>query len=207
MVLFTFAMYIRVILKTNQYILVSCVSEVYYFNDYGTKRVVSLVVAILTLIASLTMVVIVVLLVWNQIDEDQESPDKRNKFAQLFNGVSHNVKSRLYIAFLQIRRAIFVILLVTIEPQSSILVISILVGLQVIYLGILVIIRPFELVKCNIIEIVNEMYFLTMLASLLKYNSITNWEGTPTTIYYEKFKYTDVVTIIFALLNFISKMI
>ena len=153
------------------------------------------------------MVVIVVLLAWNKIDEDQESPDKRNKFSQLFNGVSHNVKSRLYIAFLQIRRAIFVILLVTIEPQSSILVISILVGLQVIYLGILVIIRPFEQVKSNIIEIVNEMYFLTMLASLLKYNSITNWEGTPTTIYNWKFKYIDIITISFALLNLITKII
>ena len=119
----------------------------------------------------------------SDIDKNEESPDKRNKFAQLFNGISNNKKSRLYIAFLQLRRAIFVILLITIGPFSSILVISILVGVQSIYLAILIIIRPFELTICNIIEIVNELYFMTMLASLLKFNSIVSWEGTPTTIY------------------------
>ena len=130
------------------------------------------------------MIVAVILFVFilNE-DRSQESTDKRSKFAQLFNGVSSNKKSRLYVALLQLRRAIFITLLITVEPVSSIVVISILVGLQVIYLFLLMIIRPFELVKCNMIEILNEMYFLTILASLLKYNNITNWVGTPTTIY------------------------
>ena len=81
------------------------------------------------------------------INKYQESPDNRSKFAQLFIGVSKNKKSRLYVVFVQLRRAIFVILLITVEPVSSILVISILVGLQFIYLGVLIFIRPFELVK------------------------------------------------------------
>ena len=130
------------------------------------------------------MIILVILLVFIQNkDSEEESPGKRNKFAHLFNGISPNKKSRLYIAILQIRRAVFVTLLITVGPVSSTLIISILVGLQTIYILILIIIRPFELVKCNIIEIVNEMYFFTMLASLLKFNSIESWEGTPTTIY------------------------
>ena len=184
MILFTFALYIRIILKTNQYILLSWVSEIYYSNYSGAKRIFSMIIAYLTLIAWISMIIAVI---WFALTKDfnnyQESSDKRSKFAHLFNGVSQNPKSRLYVAFLQIRRAIFVILLVNIEPVSSILVICILIGLQVVYLVILVIIRPFELVKCNIIEIVNEMYFLTMLASLLKYNNVVIWEGTPTAIY------------------------
>ena len=113
----------------------------------------------------------------------EKSPDKRNKFAHFFNGVSPNTKSQLYIAILQIRRALFVTLLIFIGPISSTIIIIILAGFQSIYLLILIIIRPFELIKCNIIEIVNELYFLTMLASLLKFNSIESWKGTPTTIY------------------------
>ena len=184
MVLFTFALYIRIVLKTNQYILVSWVSEIYHFNVSETKRIISLVISFISLIVWIIIIIIIILFVIIQNkDSEEESPDKRSKFAHLFNGVSPNKKSRLYIAILQIRRAIFVTLLITVGPISSILVISILVGLQTIYLLILIIIRPFELVKCNIIEIVNEMYFFIMLASLLKFNSVESWEGTPTTIY------------------------
>ena len=184
MVLFTFALYIRIMLKTNQYILVSWISEIYHFNTSDTKRIISLVIAFITLLAWIIMIITVILFVFIQNeDSNEESPDKRSKFAHLFNGISPNKKSRLFIAILQIRRAIFVTLLITVGPVSSILVISILSGLQVIYLTILIVIRPFELAKCNLIEIVNEMYFFTLLASLLRFNSIADWEGTPTTIY------------------------
>ena len=183
MIFLTFAIYIRILLDINQFVLVSSVSEIYLCNYSGIKRIISIVIAILILIGWIAIILITFYLVLIQtINKYQESPDNRSKFAQLFNGVSKNKKSRLYVVFVQIRRAIFVVLLVTVEPVSSILVICILVGLQLIYLGVLIFIRPFELVKWNIIEITNEIYFLTMLASLFKYNSVTSWEGTPTSI-------------------------
>ena len=184
MILFTFALYIRIILKTNQYILTSWISEIYYFNYYGFKRIASIIIAFLTLMAWLVLIIATIFLaISKNIDSYPESPEKRSKFAQLFSGVSPNRKSRLYVPLLQLRRVVFVTLLITIEPVSSILVISILVGLEVVYLGLLVFIRPFEMVKCNVIEIINEMYFLTMLATILKYNTVAGWEGLPTTVY------------------------
>ena len=184
MIFFTFALYIRIILKTNQYILTSWISEIYHFNYYGSKRIASIAIAFLTLIAWIVLIIAtIVLAISKSAYSYLESPEKRSKFAQLFNGVSLNRKSRLYVPLLQLRRVIFVTLLITVGPISSILVISILVGLEVVYLGLLVFIRPFELVKCNIIEIINEMYFLTMLATLLKYNTVAGWEGLPTTVY------------------------
>ena len=183
-ILFTFALYIRTILETNQFILVSWVSEIYHFNYDGTKRIVSLAFAHLVLIAWIALIVITIFMALSKVaPKSSESKETRSKLSQLFDGVSPDKKSRLFISFLLMRRAAFVILLITVEPQSSIVVISILVGLQLIYLGILGFIRPFEMVKCNIIEIVNEMYLLVMFASLLKYNTIANWEGTPTTVY------------------------
>ena len=116
-------------------------------------------------------------------DNNEENPEKISKFAHFFDGVSPNKKSRMYIAIIQIRRAIFVILLINIAPVSTIIVLSFLVGLQIIYFTFLIIMRPYKLIKYNIIEIINEMYFFTILASLLKFNSIASWEGTPTTIY------------------------
>ena len=184
MVLFTFALYIRIILKTNQYILTSWISEIYHFDYYGSKRKASIIIAFLTLMAWLVLIIATTFLaISKNIDSYPESPEKRSKFAHLFNGVSLNRKSRLYVPLLQLRRIIFVTLLITVEPVSSILIISILVGLEVVYLGLLIFIRPFELVKWNIIEIINEMYFLTMLATILKYNTVAGWEGLPTTMY------------------------
>ena len=97
--------------------------------------------------------------------------------------MSLDKKSRLFALLLQMRRAVFVILLITVEPKSSIGVISLLVGLQIIYFVFLVAIRPYKEVNCNVTEITNELYFLVMLASLLKYNTAADWEGTPTTVY------------------------
>ena len=183
MIFLTFAIYIRNFLNINQFVLVSSISEIYIFNHLDINRIISIVIAILALIGWIAIILFTFYLVLTQaINKDQESPDNRSKFSELFIGVSKNKKSRLYVVFVQLRRTIFVILLVTVEPVSSILVISILVGLQLIYLGVLIFIRPFELVKWNIVEITNEIYFLTMLASLFRYNSVTNWERTPTTI-------------------------
>ena len=76
--------------------------------------------------------------------------------------------------------------------MSSIIVISFLVGLQFVYLVILIAIRPYKKINCNVIEITNELYFLVFLASLLKYNTAVSWEGTPTTAYILSIKYITV---------------
>ena len=183
-VFFTFALYIRIVLKINQYILISWLSEIYNFDYDGFKRTASITFAFLTLFAWIVLIIVTIYLaISKSAFSFPESPDKRSKFEQLFNGVSLNRKSRLYVPLLQLRRAIFVTLLITVEPISSILVISILIGLETVYLGLLIFIRPFELVKCNAIEIINEVYFLIMLATLLKCNTATRWEGLPTTVY------------------------
>ena len=67
-----------------------------------------------------------------------ESQDNRGKFTHLFDGVSLNKKSRLFVWLLLIRRAVFVNLLITLRPKFSIMVISFLVGFQIIYLVLLV---------------------------------------------------------------------
>ena len=184
MELFTFALYIRIILESNQFILIAWVSEMYQFNFNETKRKFSIIIAFLILIAWIALIVITILFTLsNSANKLSESQDKRSKFANLFDGLSPNKKSRMFAWLLQIRRAIFVILLIILGPKSSIIVISFLVGLQLIYLLFLASIRPYEVLIWNIIEMTNELYFLVILAFLLKYNTAADWEGTPTTVY------------------------
>ena len=184
MELFTFALYIRIILESNQFILIAWVSEMYQFNFNETKRKISIIIAFLILIAWIALIVITILITFSKdVNKLSESKDKKSKFAHLFDGLSPNKKSRLFAWLLQIRRAIFVILLIIFGPKSLIIVISVLVGLQLIYLLLLAAIRPYEVVIWNIIEMTNEFYFLIILAFLLKYNTAADWKGTPTTVY------------------------
>ena len=184
MVLFTFTLYIRTILEINQFILISWVSEINSFNFSETRRIISTTIAFLAFIGWIATIVGMILFALSKDnDKFSEAPEKRSRFANMFEGISLNIKSRLFAWLLLIRRAIFVILLITVGPKSSILVISLLVGLQLIYFVTLVAIRPYDETNCNIIEITNEMYFLVILASLLKYNTEADWEGTPTTAY------------------------
>ena len=184
MVLFTFALYIRIILQSNQFILIAWVSEIYQFNFNETKRKISIIISLLILIAWIALIVITTLFTFSKdVNKISESQDKRSKFAHLFDGLSPNKKSRLFAWLIQIRRAIFVILLIILGPKSSIIVISFLVGLQFIYLLLLAAVRPYEVVIWNVIEMTNEFYFLVLLAFLLKYNTAADWEGTPTNAY------------------------
>ena len=197
MIFLTFALYIRIILQTNQFTLISWVSEISFFNISGTKRMISTIFALFVLIVWIAIVIFTILLSFSEdAYKISESPDKRRKCDHLFDGVTLNKKSRLFVWLLLIRRAVFVILLITIEPKSSIVVISLLVGLQLIYFVFLVAIRPYREINCNAIEITNELYFLVILASLLKYNTAADWEGTPTSEYTSWLKIIDWIYIL-----------
>ena len=179
MILISFAFYIRLTMKLNQLILISSVSEIYHFNTSDSKCIISLVIAIIVLVLWILLIWAIAYLACFQ----QEYENKRNKFAQFFNGVTKEKKFKIYIVFLFIRRFIFVVILITLVPKSSVITIYVLIILQIAYMCILIIKRPYAEVKSNIIEIINEVYFITMLISLLFYNSIDRWLGTPTTAY------------------------
>ena len=171
-------------METYQFILIAWVSEIYQFDFDGIKRKISIIIAFLILILWIAIIVITILLTLSKnVYILSDSIDKRSKFDHLFNGVSLNKKSRLFIWILQIRRAVFVILLITVGPKSSIIVVSLLVGIQLIYLLLLGTIRPYKVAIWNFIEMTNEFYFLVILAFLLKYNTAADWKETPTTIY------------------------
>ena len=58
------------------------------------------------------------------------------------------------------RRLLFVCLLVLLEVLPTVATLSVLVTLQVVYMGILIIIRPFQELKATLIELINECFFL-----------------------------------------------
>ena len=176
----TLGWYIRYIFETNQYILISCINEIYHINISEPKNIISLVFAILTICACFGIILWVSLLSFSSYEV---SKDTHSYLGEIYHGVKTKKKNKLYVSILLIRRAVFIALLFTLASIQSWLMISILSVIQLFYLTYIVLIRPFESKKDNMIEIINETFFLTLLVSLIFLNSEENWNSQITNIY------------------------
>ena len=167
-IILTFGWYIRYILETNQYILISTVNEIYSFDLSDPKRVTSLVFAFWVVLLCLALIIFVF---WLSFSSYEISEEDHSKLEEIFSGVKMQKSSKLYVPILLIRRALFVVLLITLASIQSWLLISILSLFQFWYFVYIIILRPFKSIKDNIIEISNELYFSILLSSLIFLNS------------------------------------
>ena len=122
-IILTFGWYIRYILETNQYILISSVNEIYLFDLSDPKRISSLVFAVLVLFLCISIVLFVF---WLSFSSYKMYEEKHSKLEEIFSGVKMQKSSKLYVPTLLIRRALFVVLLITLASIQSWLLISIL---------------------------------------------------------------------------------
>jgi len=74
----------------------------------------------------------------------------------------------------------FVFLLADFSTMAKI---GCITGIQIAYLIILIVQRPFTHVKDQIIEILNESMFLVMIIFLFMFNDSKDWEGSPKYLY------------------------
>ena len=63
------------------------------------------------------------------------------------------------------------------------MLVGILSIIQFCYVIWIIVLRPFSETKGNIIEIINELFFIVLLGSLVYLNSEENWNATNTSIY------------------------
>ena len=176
----TFGYYIRCILEMNQFILITSVYEVYSFNLSQNIRIMSFIFAILIWIACLALIAFVAYLSFSSYETVEA---KHNKLEEFFSGIKMQKKHKLYVFALLVRRALFIVLLITSQliPSRTILIVISL--LQLGYLALISFIRPFKEIKCNIIEIMNEFYFLILLSSLIYLNTESNWNNFLANVY------------------------
>ena len=179
-VILTFGWYIRYIFQTNQYVLISWINEMYSFTILDSKRIISLLFSILVSWLCLCLIICVLSL---SLSSYEVIKNKHNKVGEIFSGVKMVRKSKIYVSVLLIRRAIFAILLITLQFIQSWILVTMLGVLQIWYLIYIIILRPFEEKWNNIIEIVNEIFFSILLNSLIFLNTESAWSSTVTDIY------------------------
>ena len=176
----TFGYYIRVVLEMNQFLLICSVYEVNSFNASHLFRVISLGFAMLIFGAWIVTSSFVFYLSASFYSVDES---KHNKLGEFFNGLKMQRRFKLH-AFMNIlRRTVFVVLLLTCDSVALRLLIGMLAFLQLIYLAYVCFFRPFWQFKDNLIEIVNEIYFLLLLSALIYLNVESYWSLTATSVY------------------------
>ena len=176
----TFSWYIRYMFESNQYVLISWINEISMFNLSDSKKTVSFVFSICLLCFCLWLILFIS---WLSLSSYEVLKNSHNKFGEIFHGVKMQRKNKFYVPVLFIRRAIFVILLMTLTSIQSWILISILSFIQLWYLVFIIILRPFEYIKDNIIEISNEIFFCILLSILIFFNSEENWSPKKTEVY------------------------
>ena len=180
LLMLTFGWYIRYMLEMNQYILISSLHEIINFHSSNTLKVVSLVFSILILCLCISIIVFVLYLSLSSYEAIEES---HNKLGEFFNGIKMQKKFKLYSSILLIRRFVFIILLLSLVSIKSWMLVGILSIIQFFYVIWIIVLRPFSETKGNIIEIINELFFIVLLGSLVYLNSEENWNATNTSIY------------------------
>ena len=161
----TFGWYIRFILETNQYVLISSIYEIYRFNVSDYKRIISFSFAIFMLYLCFGGFIFAS---WISLSSYDVSKENHSKLGEIFSGLKMQKKWKFYISVLLFRRAIFVVLLIVLSSVQSWILISMLSLIELGYLIFIIIIRPFKSQKDNVIEITNELFFLVLLSSLIK---------------------------------------
>ena len=179
-IMMTFSYFIRNMLEILQFVLISSINEIYENDTSTSLRLTSFIYAIILVLLFLSMLLFVLYLT---LSSYRLKKDEHNMLEEFFRGLNINKKSKFYVVALLMRRFIFVLLLITLVSTPSKTLIGILWGIQVFYTGYIILIRPYEEIKGNIIEILNEFYFTSLLAALIFFNKEDEWSSLKSGIY------------------------
>ena len=192
----TFGYYIRLLMEMNEYIVVSSINEVYAFNTGETSQIISAVFALLAMIGSVVWIAICIAL---SLSSYEIAEEKHNKLEEFFEGMKLQKKFRVFIAILMIRRFLFILFWVTLASIPSRAIIGLLVPIELAFIVYAIIFKPFQEVKANIIQIVNEVSFFLLLSALLVYNTSTDWTVTFSYIYIQVIIITNIINFLIVL--------
>ena len=171
----TYAYYIRYFLEMHQFLLIASMYELY--NNDTSQDIKQLsyffAFALFSLCTFLITFVGYLSLSSYQVEEGQH-----NKLGELFAGIKMDKIRKFYVWVMLLRRAVFVILLISLMSIPSRILIWILVAIQVVYTAFVFIVRPFIERKNNIIECINEIYFSILLIALIFLNNEGDWNQT-----------------------------
>ena len=101
----------------------------------------------------------------------------------MYSEIKNKHSARFYSSLLLIRRIIFVMFLISFKNIDAMMSVSIFLGLQIIYLAVIVLLRPYKSIKDNIMENINEVLFTSLIVMLCFYHKQDKWTRIAENIY------------------------
>jgi len=174
----TFGVYIRLVLEAYQNILLSSLNEIMNFEPS------SLHIAVSTAAAIVFVILMSFVFYWalKQINRDFD-PKQHSKSKELVAGLKDSKAARVFTTLLLLRRLVFCTWLIMFSFTGYYYLVSGMLLVQILYTSFMIVVRPFKEPANNLIEWLNEIFFLLIVAYLMKYNSKQAWSPMPTKIY------------------------
>ena len=180
--LLTFTIYIRLILEANIFIMLTSLSEIKAWNTTSVSKIASLINAIIWELFWIALFILT--FVHWMYNRKLDNIDHYMPLKAFFNGLKNQVKARLYSTILLLRRIFLTTFLIIGSSISSLGIIIPMMIVQFVYLSLFIIVRPYNWVKDNVLEITNEVYYFVMITLLVHFNSDSRWTGTAETLYF-----------------------
>ena len=168
----SFPIYIRFLLEVSLLLLLATFSEIHEGNLSSGMYESSFSFAIIILVFFCVVYSLLFIhwsVYWVQYDMED------SVFEDLYRGLRPTVLCRTFNLMFVFRRILFACIFTFIYKESMTLKFSLLIGLQGVYLLWLVGIRPFNVIKDNVLEIFNELSYFVLCALIAYFNTSSRW--------------------------------
>jgi cysteine-rich repeat protein len=178
---FTFTAYIRLLLQSSQFMLMSSIAEFYAFKLQSASHIVSLCLAGAVLLLVVAFFIVSAKLWITRVRK--WAYHEESKFDEFFSGLKKTKFATAYNLFILMRRAYLSLWIIWMKSTPLIVHLTGATLLQMLHSSLIILIRPFSQVKDNIAEVANELIFTTLMAGLIYFNKESAWNKTSISVY------------------------
>ena len=178
----TFNIYIRLFMEAFLFMILSSIRELYLGSQLNSSQK----------IASFAMNFIIIIIwggfigiaIWQwRKSKNKEQFANQYYFNELFLGIKNNFRSRIYSILFLSKRILLVTVVILFEILPMIVKVIIFVMIECVSCITILKLRPFRRIKDNLIEIINEIFFLFLSSFMVIMNKKDRWNSWQNILY------------------------
>ncbi|CAI2371845.1 unnamed protein product [Moneuplotes crassus] len=174
--LLTLNIYIRLFMEVFLLMILSSLRELYFVYRLSSSN--EFISYFLNMPITFVLGAFIAVCIWQW--KKSKSPQKFSRqyyFVEFFQGVRNTWKARVYSTLFLTKRLTLVALVTLVEVFPMLAKVIIFIMIQLSCCITIVILRPFDAVRNNIIEIVNEVVFLVCSSLMVHFNTKGRWKS------------------------------
>ena len=174
----TFSIYIRTIMESYLFILLSWISDISYQKLSNNVEIVSFCFSVLLLVLLSAFLFIWTWKIWKI---RKNNVPKEIYFSEFFEGLKQNKKSKWYSIIFMLQRVLSCILLIVFANLNYKIKVSLLTFIQAVTAWYAIIVRPYQALKDMVLEVYSQVMLTSFWFILIFYEkeekltSTTNW--------------------------------